>query len=154
MSTQMSLRKILIPICCILAFALYAPATFASGCGEICIDEVCEDGGDPYEGCIQKRFFCLDLLCYSATPASCETSSADVGEMVDDALVGVDLNDREAVAKALEALPTPVRLNMGGEVLFQTPGFEIEKEKLRTERTGEASQVAAVGLSEAQAQQH
>ncbi|MCG8462328.1 MAG: hypothetical protein MI919_39090 [Holophagales bacterium] len=124
-----------------LALLLSSPA-LASGCGELCTDDTCEDVGDPDVGCVQERQYCLDLLCRAATPASCPTEVEDLSSRVAEALDGVDFADRDAVARALDALGTPVRLMVKGELIYESASFQLERELLRQARMGPTVRLA------------
>ena len=140
----MTSRKTLTFLGILALAALLAPTTFA-GCGEICNFMDCEASAYPEEGCIERPFACLDLLCFSATTAACETESAQVEERIDAALEGVDTDDPAAVAAALGDLGIPIRYTTRSGVLYETPNFEIMKERQRAVRRGEAGQVAETG---------
>lgn len=126
----------------VAVLALLAPPTFAGGCGELCTFEDCEPGGEPEEGCIERRFGCLDMLCYFASTASCPTGSVELSERIDAALEGVDIRDRAAVAEALDALGTPLRYVVKGEVIYESRGYELAKLNLPRAQVGQVAEAA------------
>lgn len=136
----MTYRRIVTLLSFTALLILATPAAFA-GCGQLCGFMDCGPG-EPHEGCIERSFGCLDMLCYSATPAACEVEAAQVEERIDQALEGVDLNDRAAVAEALGKLDIPLRYVVEGEVIYESPNFELLKERNQQIRRGEVTQVA------------
>lgn len=143
----MARRMLLLTLLCSGLALLTVPPAFA-GCGELCGFMDCAAYPDPEVGCIERTFGCLDMLCYAASPAACATAAEDLEERVDQALEGVDLQDREAVAAALEDLGTPVRYKIAGEVIYETPNFELERQALELKRSGAAGQVAELEASD------
>ena len=121
--------------------AILAPAAFA-GCGEICNFMDCEPG-EPEEGCIERPFFCLDMLCYSATPAACAAESASLEERIDAVIAGIDPNDQDALIEALAALEVPIRVHQEDGLVYTSPDYEFLKERNKATRRGEVTQIAA-----------
>lgn len=137
----MTLRKILTALSFTALILLLAPPAFG-GCSSYCAFMDCEPYPEFSVGCIERTFGCLDMQCFAASPASCEAQAKNLEQRIDEALDGVDLSDHAAVGEALEALDTPLRYIIEGEVIYETPGFDEMREKNQRDQADTSSDVA------------